>query len=223
MGPNAIVGQKQLVIPANQNASLQWVQFSKNDFEKTVKEFEGTLIGFKIYLDLTTNVEGCGATFKQGLQVDPKDKFSSIMRTKTLMWNTFMTRGQNKCIIMVQYKGKEEDAYLAPNTFDKTFEELGIHSGGQITLIEMKHGALTDDSDVEEGGEDDMEDMEAELEEGDPEQKAAEKDDQDDGNDDGDNAESKDPGNKEGGEAESFNPAEDFGSVAAMSVASEPQ
>ena len=134
-----------------------------------------------------------------------------------------MTRGQNKCIIMVQYKGKEEDAYLAPNTFDKTFEELGIHSGGQITLIEMKHGALTDDSDVEEGGEDDMEDMEAELEEGDPEQKAAEKDDQDDGNDDGDNAESKDPGNKEGGEAESFNPAEDFGSVAAMSVASEPQ
>lgn len=131
-----------------------------------------------------------------------------------------MTRGQNKCIIMVQYKGKEEDAYLAPNTFDKTFEELGIHSGGQITLIEMKGGALTDDSDVEEGGEDDMEDMEAELEEGDPEQKAAEKDDQDA---DGDNAESKDPGNNEGGEAESFNPAEDFGSVAAMSVASEPQ
>jgi hypothetical protein len=32
---------------------------------------------------------------------------------------------------MVQYKGlKEEDAYVAPNSFDKTFEELGIHSGG---------------------------------------------------------------------------------------------
>ncbi len=52
------------------------------------------------------------------------------MRAKTMMWNTFMTRGQNKCIIMVQYKGSQEDAYVAPNSFDKTFEELGIHSGG---------------------------------------------------------------------------------------------
>ena len=80
-----------------------------------------------------------------------------------------MTRGQNKCIIMVEYKGKEEDVYIPPHEFDKTFEELGILSGGQITLIEMKvrKGIVEDDSDGAsgEGGEDDMEDMEAELEE----------------------------------------------------------
>lgn len=80
-----------------------------------------------------------------------------------------MTRGQNKCIIMVEYKGKDEDAYIPPNDFDKTFEELGILSGGQITLIEMKmrKDLVEEDSDAGsgEGGEDDMEDMEAELEE----------------------------------------------------------
>ena len=92
------------------------------------------------------------------------------MRAKTMMWNTFMTRGQNKCIIMVEYKGqKEEDAYVAPNSFDKTFEELGIHSGGQITLIEMRKGFIPGSDDEFEGddeeGENEMEDMEAEQEE----------------------------------------------------------
>ncbi len=81
--------------------TLQWVQFTKADFDKTVKEFEGTLIGFKIYLDIRVNVEGRGHTFQQLLQVDPKDKFEKTMRNRTLMWNTFMARGQSKCIIMV--------------------------------------------------------------------------------------------------------------------------
>lgn len=148
----------------------QWVQFTKSDFETSVKDFEGTLIGYKIYMDIRVNVEGRGHTFQQTLHVDPKDKFEHTMRTKTLMWNTFMTRGQNKCIIHVQQKGKDEDAYIAPNSFDKTFEELGVQSGCQITLIEMKFskgmaGDMSDSEDVGEGGEDDMEDMEAELEE----------------------------------------------------------
>jgi|CryBogDrversion2_7_1035282.scaffolds.fasta_scaffold68442_1 hypothetical protein len=68
---------------------------------------------------------------------------------------------------MVQYKGKEEDAYIAPNCFEKTFEELGIHSGGQITLVELRNYKLDDSSveDNDEGGEDDQEDMEAEQNE----------------------------------------------------------
>jgi hypothetical protein len=98
------------------------------------------------------------------------------MRTRTLMWNTFMTRGQNKCIIMVQYKGKEEDAYIDPNSFEKTYEELGINSGCQITLIEFRK-QLGDSSDDGEGGEDDMEESEAEgEEEGEEEEPAAEGD-----------------------------------------------
>ena len=129
------------------------MQFTKADFDKTVREFEGALIGFKIYLDIRVEVEGRGHTFQQLLQVDPKDTFEKTMRTRTLMWNTFMTRGQNKCIIMAQYKGKEEDAYIAPNSFEKSYEELGIHSGCQITLIEFRK-KLEDSSD-DEGGEDD--------------------------------------------------------------------
>ncbi len=50
-------------------------------------------------------------------------------------------------------------------SFDKTFEELDIHSGGQITLIEMRNYREDGSDDNEEGGEDDMEDMEAEMEE----------------------------------------------------------
>lgn len=89
-----------------------------------------------------------------------------------------MTRGQNKCIIMVQYKGKEEDAYIDPNSFEKTYEELGIHSGCQITLIEFRK-QLGDSSDDGEGGEDDMEESEAEgEEEGEEEEPAAEEGDE---------------------------------------------
>lgn len=89
------------------------------------------------------------------------------------MWNTFMTRGQNKCIIMAQYKGKEEDAYIPPDSFEKSYEELGIHSGCQITLIEFRK-KLEDSSDDGEGGEDSMEEMEAEVDEEEEDQPAAE-------------------------------------------------
>jgi len=153
------------------------VQFSKADFDKTVREFEGALIAFKIYLDVRVEVEGRGHTFQQLLQVDPKDQFERTMRTRTLMWTTFMTRGQNKCIIMAQYKGSEEDAYIAPDSFEKSYEELGIHSGCQITLIEFRKKLDDDDSSDEEGGEGEMEEGEyeevEEVEEGDEDAAAA--------------------------------------------------
>ena len=41
------------------------MQFTKGDFDKTVREFEGQLIGFKIYLDIRVEVEGRGHTFQQ--------------------------------------------------------------------------------------------------------------------------------------------------------------
>ena len=62
------------------SAQAQWVQFTKADFETSVRDFEGTLIGFKIYLDIRVNVEGRGHTFQQTLHVDPKDKFEQTMR-----------------------------------------------------------------------------------------------------------------------------------------------
>lgn len=76
------------------------------------------------------------------------------------MWDTFMNRGLSKCIIMVQYKGKDD--YIPPTDFEKSFEELKILSGAQITLVEIKKipGEM---SEGEEMGEDEMEDMEDEL------------------------------------------------------------
>lgn len=131
------------------------------------KDFQGQLIAFKIYLDISVTVEGRSYTYKQFLQVDPKDKFEKTMRTRTHFWNTFMLRGQYKCIVMVQYKGKEEDIYIAPNSFEKTFEDLNIASGGQITLVELRNYKSDGESDMEgdEGGEEENEEMEEELEE----------------------------------------------------------
>ena len=76
------------------------------------------------------------------------------------MWNTFMNRGLSKCIIMVQYKGKDD--YIPPNDFEKSFEELQVLSGAQITLVEIRKipGEV---SEGEEMGEDEMEDMEDEI------------------------------------------------------------
>ena len=78
-----------------------------------------------------------------------------------------MLRGQYKCIVLVQYKGKEEDIYIAPNSFEKTFEDLNIASGGQITLVELRNYKSDGESDLDgdEGGEEENEEMEEELEE----------------------------------------------------------
>lgn len=70
--PQQQVMNKLQNVPAG---APQWVQFTKADFETSVRDFEGTLIGFKIYLDIRVNVEGRGHTFQQTLHVDPKDKF----------------------------------------------------------------------------------------------------------------------------------------------------
>lgn len=126
-----------------------------------------------------------------------------------------MTRGQNKCIIMVEYKGKEEDVYIPPNDFDKTFEQLGIHSGGQITLIEMRmrKDLVGDDSDGgSEGGEDDMEDMEADLEDNAEEEG--------DGDAVNEGQQQDDSAVKEGGAAELSSPT--TGNVAAVNSVAQP-
>ena len=94
------------------------------------------------------------------------DKFEQTMRTRTHFWNTFMLRGQYKCIVMVQYKGKDDDIYIAPNCFEKSFEELGIMSNAQITLVELRNYKSDDEnSDAGEGGEEENEEMADEQEE----------------------------------------------------------
>ena len=80
-----------------------------------------------------------------------------------------MTRGRCTCVVKVEYKKKSmEDGFIPPNSFDKTFEELGIVNGAQLVIIEIKNFPSGDgegDDGMSEGGEDEMEEAEEELEE----------------------------------------------------------
>ena len=51
-----------------------------------------------------------------------------------------MNRGRCTCIVKVEYKKKDmEDGFIPPNGFDKSFQELGIVSGAQLVIIEMRN------------------------------------------------------------------------------------
>ena len=82
-----------------------------------------------------------------------------------------MSRGVYKCVVKIEYKSKDHDVqFVPPDCFGKTFEELGIHTGGQLCLVELKNFENIGASDMEdddEGGEEEHEEMEEELEEGD--------------------------------------------------------
>lgn len=156
--------------PKSQNVNpMLWVPFTEKDSETPVKDFQNVAIAFKIYLDISINVEGRSYTFKQDFQVDPKDKFEATLRSRTKTWSLFMTRGRCTCVVKVEYKKKNmEDGYIPPTCFDKTFEDLGIVSGAQLVIIEMRNiPNYTSDADASEGGEDEMEEHEEEMDEGD--------------------------------------------------------
>ena len=99
--------------------------------------------------------------------MDPMDKFEPTLRMRTKTWGLFMTRGRCTCVVKVEYKKKSiEDAFIPPNSFDKTFEELGIISGAQLIIIEMRHmGKMTPELEFGEEGEEEMEEMEEEMDE----------------------------------------------------------
>ena len=82
-----------------------------------------------------------------------------------------MSRGVYKCVVKIEYKSKDHEVqFVPPDCFGKTFEELGIHTGGQLCLVELKNFENIGASDMEdddEGGEEEHEEMEEELEEGD--------------------------------------------------------
>jgi len=119
--------------PKNQKVTpMLWVPFTEKDSETPVKDFQNVAIAFKIYLDISISVQGRGFGYKENLQVDPKDKFEVTLRARTGTWTTFMTRGRCNCIVKVEYSKKskaQDDGFIPPNSFDKTFEELDIVSG----------------------------------------------------------------------------------------------
>lgn len=78
-------------------------------------------------------------------------------------------RARSTSVIKVEYKKKNvEDEFIPPDSYDKTFEELGIESGAQLVIIEMKNISkfAGSEMDMSEGGEDEMEEHEEEMDEG---------------------------------------------------------
>ncbi len=76
-------------------------------------------------MDITVAVSGKGQSYKTSLKIDPADILENTLRTKTHFWKTFMKRGQNKCLVVVSNKN-EEDTYVAPDYFDKSFGQIGV-------------------------------------------------------------------------------------------------
>ena len=76
-----------------------------------------------------------------------------------------MARGNNKLMVMVQNKN-EEDIIVTPDFFTHTFKDIGVATGSDMTLHDLKNVNL---SDAGEEGEDENEEMEAEQEEENPE------------------------------------------------------
>ena len=80
-----------------------------------------------------------------------------------------MSRGVYKGDVKVEYKTKDQEVqFVPPDCFGKTFEELGIYTGGQLCLVELKNFENIEDmSDVGEEGEEEHEEMEEEQDEDD--------------------------------------------------------
>jgi len=110
-------------------------------------------------MNITVAIEGRGQSYKTNLVVDPMEKLENSLKSKTHFWKTFMQRGQHKCIVMVTQKN-EEDIIVPPNFFKQSYKEIGVHTGADIILHEIKNFDMNSDADEE--GEAEHEEMEDE-------------------------------------------------------------
>jgi hypothetical protein len=129
--------------------------------EQSVKLYTNKQIGFQVFMEITVAVSGKGQSYKTSMKVDPADQLEYTLRSKTHFWKTFMKRGQNKCLVVVSNKN-EDDTYVAPDYFVKSFNEIGVTTGAQIQLVEIKNIPSGQESDLDgdEEGEAEMEEEE---------------------------------------------------------------
>jgi hypothetical protein len=112
--------KKANIILMKMEADKSYRPFTEDEMEQSVKNYTNKQIGFQVYMDITVAVSGKGQSYKTSLKIDPADILENTLRTKTHFWKTFMKRGQNKCLVVVSNKN-EEDTYVAPDYFDKSF------------------------------------------------------------------------------------------------------
>jgi hypothetical protein len=91
------------------------------------------------------------------------------MIKRTHFWRRLHS-GNNKYIIMVTNKSEEDDIAIPPESYNQTFEQLGIVDKAQIVLYNMANIYSQDaDEEGEEEGEEEIEELEENAEEGAPE------------------------------------------------------
>lgn len=133
------------------------------DMEQPVKVFMNQTIAFKAFMNISVCVEGRGQSYNQQMQVDPMDQLERTMKQKTHFWKTFMCRGTQRCMVVLHHKSKEASAepdFVHPDSMNDTFRAVGATDKCQITLVEVRGRANNElDSDMDEGGEEDLSDQ----------------------------------------------------------------
>lgn len=117
--------KKANIILMKMQPDKTYIPFTEEEMELSVKTYQNKQIGFQVFMDITVAVSGKGQSYKTSLMIDPADILENTLRTKTHFWKTFMKRGQNKCLVVVSNKN-EEDTYVAPDYFDKSFGQIGV-------------------------------------------------------------------------------------------------
>jgi hypothetical protein len=90
------------------------------------------------------------------------------MLKRTHFWRRLHS-GNNKYIILVTNKNEEDDIPIPPESYNQTFEQLGICDKAQIVLYNMANiYSQEGDEEGEEEGEEEIEELEENAEEGGP-------------------------------------------------------
>uniref|UniRef100_A0A7S3CNL1 Uncharacterized protein n=1 Tax=Strombidium rassoulzadegani TaxID=1082188 RepID=A0A7S3CNL1_9SPIT len=146
-----------------------WVEMTDKELDEPVKNYADKMVAFKAFMQISVEVLNRGQSYKQLLAVDPKDKLDFTLRKKTHFWKTFMARGNYKCMLLVMYKGKdEENCMISEEDLQKSFIDNNVKHKSTLALAEKKNMKGSDDEDEDEygdeGGEDEQEDPDEENE-----------------------------------------------------------
>jgi hypothetical protein len=139
--------------------ATEWVPFDDKDYESPIKNWQGKTVAYRVFMELTVQIDGRGHSYRTTLKVDPKEIFEKSLRSKTHFWKVFMPVGNPKCIVKIVTKSDE--IWLAPDMFPNTFADNAVEHNSAVILHEMKNM----DFDADEGGEDEMEEPEDEVNE----------------------------------------------------------
>lgn len=165
-----------------QGSNQIWAELSAKELDMPVKEFADKSIAFKALMSISVEVMGRGQSYKANLNIDPKDSLDQTLKKRTLFWKTFMTKGQLKCVLLVQYDDpKRDDLFVEPEDLQKSFLECGVEHKSTLLLVEFRNmRSDSDDDEGAEGGEEEQEEPEDNAEEEPNEEQQSEQDEEND-------------------------------------------